>query len=96
MALTFTDEQVAELRRLWGAMPYGASLTPLSERGQYGPGEVTAERVLRWLTELVERLSIAGDQANRDRAELFALRAQRAAVRAFFGTEGESNDTHRA
>lgn len=86
--LTLTREQLGQLRKLVGSMPYGASLPRLFPRpriGEYGTPAPTGEDLIRYLTGLRDRLVQAADSREANERALYELQAQRAAFRDFLG-----------
>ena len=79
--ITLDAEQVARLRRLLGEMPYGG--TSFRVGGRF----TTADDLISDLDRLRITLGDTGEREMAMSAELNTLRAQRAAMRAFLGTD---------
>lgn len=71
-------ELPASLRKVCGSMPYGAAA---------GRVPVTVDGLEAWLTGLRSVLAVAALESEQTGAALRELEQQRAAVRAFLGTE---------
>lgn len=86
---------LADLRkRIWRAMnntPYAAMIGTRLTLAETVPVDVTLAEVAAWIEELGPRLAKSARDAGAEQEELSELRAQRAAIRAFLGTDRDSS-----
>lgn len=79
----FTDRESLLLFQAMGRMPYAAGLRGTSSHDR----PLNMDDLMAFIAALSERLTSAGETAQRERTELYQLKADVAALRRLFGTD---------